>query len=122
MRMPRTCKLSLFIIFCISLFEANVSFAQLNQPPNPGTILNQIPGPVSSFVNSAKQISDDITYKSASAKFSKISPRAFFNEIDTWFYNITGARLVDIIKPIGNLLAWIFSALASLIKWGLSFL
>lgn len=114
-------KLLLFtLLFGLFSGFVNLSFAQLPSPDN--DILNQIPEPVSNFINSIQKIGTDSTYKSTWLKFNELSPRGFFNKIDDWFYGVTGTRLVDILKPVGNLLAWIFSTLAELIRWGLSFL
>ena len=68
-----------------------------------------IPQPVKDITSSAKQIESDL-----------LNPRPIFDKIAGWFYEITGIRLSDVLKAIGNFFALLFSTLADLIRWGVS--
>ena len=97
-----------------------LTFAETNQLPV--FDFNQIPEPVQSFINSAKQIESNITDKSSQVKFNSMDLKIVFGTADNWFYEITGVRLSDILRGIGNFFAWFFSALADLIRWAVAFL
>lgn len=91
------------------------------QPPSLDALKSQIPAPVSDFINSAQKVGSDFTYKASwISTLNVLNPRTAFNKIDQWFYDTTGTKLVDVLKPVGNLLVWLFSTLANLIRWGLS--
>ena len=104
-------KILLFIFFSVAVGIFSTSFAQQQQPPSLDALKNQIPGPVSNFINSIQNIGTDF------------SVRNTWLNVNDWFLSSTGGTsLTDVLKFVGNLLVWLFSLLVNLIKWGLSFL
>lgn len=99
------------VFFLFSIFgRPGLGFAQ-QLPPNLDSLKNQVPAPVSGFINSIQSIGTDFRVGNAWLK------------VDGWFSNTTGGTsLTDVLKFSGNLLIWIFSVLVNLIKWGLSLL
>jgi hypothetical protein len=67
--------------------------------------------PLTDFINSAKQIN-----------LQTLNPQNVWSSINTWFSGTTGISLVQLIKAIGSFLVWMFSLVAQLIGWGLSFI
>ncbi len=74
-------------------------------------LADSLPSPLTDFINSAKQIN-----------FQTLNPQNVWSSINTWFSGTTGINLVQLIKAIGNFLIWMFSLVAQLIGWGLSFI
>ncbi len=71
--------------------------------------------PITDFVNSAKQISVNLTPRGTGFSFG--SPPNILDQVGDWFYRATGLRLGDIVKNIGALLIYILTAITSLLKW-----
>lgn len=74
-------------------------------------LADSLPSPLTDFINSAKQIN-----------LQTFNPQNVWSGINTWFSGTTGISLVQLIKAIGNFLVWMFSLVAQLIGWGLSFI
>jgi hypothetical protein len=87
---------------------------------NPDTFLNSLPAPISDFVNSAKQISNNLYSKSHNLNGNSLNPTGVFDSINNWFIGVTGISLVSILQAIGNLIIWVLSFATQLIRWLLS--
>jgi len=109
--------------FCAALgivFAETTSNWNLPDLPNADNILNNLPAPVSDFVNSAKQIGDNLYVKTQNLNVNSFNPTNIFNGANNWFVGTTGVSLIGIIKGIGNLIVWVLTLVLNLINWGLS--
>ena len=99
-------------MFGLMMASSSFVFAQSAPPaPDVRNLFNQIPGPVSNFIQSAQKIGTDFSIGNT-----------WFKAND-WFSHATGGTsVIDALKIVGNLLVWLFSALVDLIRWGLSLL
>jgi len=121
--------LCLIAFFIPSIGEtAEFNSIPLPEPPagipalNPDSITQGLPGPFGDFLNSVKQINQGITQESTKINLRNINPTHFFQNVNGWVQNITGLNIKEIIRDIGNLVAWFLSWVANLIRWGLSFI
>ena len=103
----------------------DINFSPQNLPPIsiPTTIntSNLLPAPVSNFINSLEQIGESFVSKASNINFST-APQNIVGGVNNWFQSTTGISLTQVIRVIGNLMVWVLSTAASLIKWALSFL
>jgi hypothetical protein len=114
------------IIAATAVSFAGFAFAQtgpswnLPNVQSPNDLLNNLPAPISDFINSAKQIGDNLYTKSQNLNINSVNPTQWFDSINNWFIGVTGISLAGIIKGIGNLIVWVLSVALDLIKWLLS--
>lgn len=120
----------LLVIVVLGLLARNWTYAYSPSPsieaPNNIPGLNQViqnpPGPVSEFINSVKQINQNLTYKTSRFNFNTFNPTNIWEEIDAWFRKVIGISLSQIIRAIGNFILWILSFVGDVIRWVLSLL
>lgn len=118
-----------FFVFCISP-NANAYDINFNQnvPPisipttmNISNLLPALPAPISDFANSLEQIGESFVSGVSNINFGT-GPQNIVGGVNNWFLSTTGVSLIQLIRVIGNLLVWVLSTAANLIKWALSFL
>ncbi len=80
------------------------------------------PLPFGNFINNGKQAEESAINAMPHMDLNSLDPRALFGKLDNWFYGITTFHLAQIVKPLGNLIADIFSFFANLIRQGVSHL
>ena len=117
----------LFLAVIVTIFFGSTVFAQTssnwNLPKiNTDNIINNLPAPISDFVNNAKQIGTNIQTKSSNLQVSSLNPTNVFDGINNWFTGVTGISFTNAIKTIGNLMVWTLSSALNLLKWLLSFI
>ncbi|RJQ29995.1 hypothetical protein C4571_00065 [Candidatus Parcubacteria bacterium] len=109
------------VVFLVPISGANAQEREIPLPQprsglpsiDPGNL--ELPGPFGDFINSAKQINQDV--QAQKSRLEGIRPGDLFRRFGEWFRNLTGIDFLDALKGIGNLFAWFFSLLASLIRW-----
>ena len=101
----------------LSARAADAPQAPLIGLPDLNRAFEQLPMPITNFINSARQISVGISNGSTPITFNQADPGTLFTSLDAWFSNVTGGvRLSDVLRPLGNFLAWFFSTIADLIR------
>ena len=108
--------------------EAYINIPNLEQISG---LISSIPGPIADFINSfqpadladnAQQIGAD--FEEAASDFTSAidqdTPSRIWEEIDKWFLDLTGLRLADVFRGIGQTIVWFLELALALFKWLLS--
>ncbi|MGC9603580.1 MAG: hypothetical protein ABSF47_03900 [Minisyncoccia bacterium] len=120
-------------IFSITLLAPILSSAQSQNPANVSGINNlnlndiqqNLPAPVSDFVNKLKGVFENGPGMSGPTNGPQINLSdvgGTWASINSWFSSKIGVSLTDIIKAVVNLIIWIWELIIKLIQTGLSYL
>lgn len=115
----------IFLTVGICLILAGINFAtvyayEINTSPtyfNPNQIFNGLPGPLTDFINSAKQMGQNVIIKTTKTSLNSSTPRNIFESADNWFQSVTGISLLGFIKALGNIIVWILEWILKIFKW-----
>jgi hypothetical protein len=102
---------------------ANIDVNNLGQ-----TILNQLPAPVSDFVQKLKTVFQSgtngttISGLTSGSGLDLSDASGLWGQVNNWFSSNIGVSLSDIIRAVVNLIIWIWGLIIKLIQVGLSHL
>lgn len=93
-----------------------------------GGLENTIPGPIRNFINSAKQIGEDITYKTTTkfnfSNFDFSNPfggiSGLYTKADDWVFRATGLHIKEVLRGVLNIAVSILSFILNIFRWILS--
>lgn len=110
--MTRTRKIKILLVLitigpALSAFAHAAPFNLNSLAPtksfNLNGLLASLPAPIADFVNSVKLFADH-----------------FAGKIGQWLTSVNGKELLAVVKTLGNLIAWLLSAIADVIRWGVA--
>lgn len=87
---------------------------------NTDQIIGNLSSPIIDFVNNARQISVNLTPRSAGLNWGSLGPGGILDQIKDWFYKETGFHIGDVFQKAGTLLVYLLTAVADGVRWVLA--